>query len=61
MARFERERCDADLCIGQLARFVQHAMRASGVACHPAHTTRFPTHRVRVARIAAMRLANIIA
>lgn len=33
--------------------FVQHAIRASGVACQPAHTATFPTDRAQIAASAA--------
>jgi len=39
--------------------FVQHAIRASGVDCHPAQTDTFPTHSVRTAAIAASRLVSV--
>lgn len=59
MTRVE-EPCDSDLCIGQLVPLLQHAIRASGVACHPAQTARFPTHSVSTEASAAKRLANDI-
>src|SRR5262245_19151497 len=34
---------------------MQHAIRASGVACHPAHTARFPAHKPKTATTAAVR------
>jgi hypothetical protein len=37
---------------------MQHAIRASAVACHPAHTLRLPPDSVRIAATAAMRLAK---
>ena len=58
IARFEPEPCDSDLCIGQLVAFMQHAIRASGVPCHPAQTAAFPTHSVRTESIAAKRLTS---
>ena len=51
----DRDPCDSDLCIGQEASSWQHAIRASGVACHPAQTATFPTHSVRTAASAARR------
>jgi hypothetical protein len=60
MTRFDPEPRDSDVCIGQLVPSVQHAIRASAVACHPAHTARLPTHNVRTAATAATRLANVI-
>jgi hypothetical protein len=61
MARPEPAPWDFDLCIGQLVLLMQHAIRASAVACHPAQTDRFPTHSVKAAAIAAKCLANVIA
>ena len=58
IVRVEPKRCDADLCIGQLVPIMQHAIRASAVACHPAHTLRLPPDSVRIAATAAMRLAK---
>jgi hypothetical protein len=55
----EPEPRDSDLCIGHLVPFVQHAIRASGVGCHPAQTDTFPTHSVRTAAIAASRLVSV--
>ena len=55
----ERRLCDSDLCIGQLVPFVQHAIRASGVACQPAQTARCPTQSVRTAIIAASRRLTV--
>ena len=46
---------DSDLCIGHVASLRQHAIRASGVACQPAQTARFPTLSVSTAAIAARR------
>jgi hypothetical protein len=60
IVRFEPVPCDSDLCIGQLVPFMQHAIRAAGVACHPAQTARFPTHSIRTATTAAKRLPNVI-
>jgi hypothetical protein len=57
--RFESDRCDADLCIGQVVSSVQHAMRASGVAFQPAHTARFPVHSASIAASAAKRRLKI--
>src|SRR5262245_19307282 len=34
---------------------MQHAIRASGVACQPAHTARLPAHNARAATTAAIR------
>ena len=59
MTRVEAERPESDLCIGQLVPLMQHAMRASGVACHPAHTARLPIESVRTAARAAMCLAKL--
>ena len=57
--RFESDPRDSDLCIGQLVPLMQHAIRASGVACHPAQTARFPANSVAVAATAAMCLAKL--
>src|SRR5262245_31423599 len=59
MLRFELAPCEVDLCIGQLALLMQHAIRASGVACHPAQTATLPTDRARIAAVAARRLAQL--
>jgi hypothetical protein len=56
--RFESERRESDLCIGQLP-FLQHAIRASGLACHPAQTTNCPAHSVRTVATAASRRASL--
>ena len=53
------ESCAADLCIGHVDSSWQHAMRASGVAFQPAHTATFPTHNVRIARIADRRRTSV--
>jgi hypothetical protein len=45
-----------DSCIGQVAPSMQQAIRASGVACQPAHTATFPAHNARHATNAAIRL-----
>src|SRR5262245_61363510 len=58
MTRLEPELGDSDLCIGQLVPFVQQAIRASGVGCHPAHTETFPTHSVSTVANVARRLAR---
>ncbi len=55
MARPEPLRRDSDLCIGQLVPLLQHAIRASGVACHPAHTATLPMQSVRIDAMAARR------
>jgi len=47
----------ADVCIGQ-ASLVQHAIRASGVASHPAQRPEPPTERLTIAAAAAMRLMS---
>ena len=43
------------MCTGHVLSSWQHAIRASGVACQPAHIARFPTPSVRTAAIAASR------
>jgi len=48
----------SDVCIGQLVPFMQHAIRASGVACQPAQTATLPTSRGRRATTAAHRRIN---
>ena len=45
-------------CIGQLVPLLQHAIRASGAACHPAQATRFPAVRIPIVAAAASRLTN---
>jgi len=55
----EPEPRDSDLCIGHVVPFVQHAIRASGVDCHPAQIGRFPTLSVRTATIAASRPVSV--
>ena len=45
----------SDLCIGQVVPFMQHAIRASGVACQPAQMPMFPTNNVSIAMIAEPR------
>ena len=50
---------DSDLCIGHAASLRQHAIRASGVACQPAHTAMFPTQSVRTAAIVAKRWPRV--
>src|SRR5262245_30687638 len=47
------------LCIGQIVPLMQHAIRASAVACHLAHMATFPTDNVRSATIAARRRRTI--
>jgi hypothetical protein len=49
----------SDLCIGQVAPSMQHAIRPSGVACHPAQTAAFPPERARTAAIAASCRINV--
>ena len=44
------------LCIGQAAPSTQHAMRASGVACHPAHSAQLPAVMVSTATNAIARV-----
>ena len=56
----EPESCDSDLCIGHVASLRQHSIRASGVACQPAQTARFPTLNVSAAAIAANRRLRIL-
>ena len=51
---------ESDLCIGQVLSCWQHTIRASGVACQPAHTARFPTLSARTAAAAASRRLNPI-
>ena len=51
----DAESWDSDFCIGHVASSRQHAIRASGVACQPAHTARFPAQSVRAAAIAISR------
>ncbi len=51
----EPECRDSDVCIGHVASLRQHAIRASGVACQPAQTARFPPQSVRIAAIATSR------
>ena len=47
------------MCAGHVALFMQHAMRASGVACQPAHMAMFPTNTVRRATAAIVRSINV--
>jgi hypothetical protein len=47
------------LCIGQVVPSMQHAIRASGVACQPAQTATFPAHKAKAATSAAAR-RNIV-
>ena len=60
MVCLDLEPCGSDLCIGQLVPFMQHAIRASGVACHPAQTARLPMLSVRIATIAAKRADSAV-
>ena len=57
--RSDPERCESPLCIGHSAPSAQHAMRASGVASHPAQTAAFPTRSPAVRRTADRRLIRI--
>jgi len=60
MTRVALESCalDPDLCIGHAVPFSQHAIRASGVACHPSQKARFPVHSGKTATSAAKCLTN---
>jgi len=55
MLRFALGACDPDRCIGQLVPLMQHAIRASGVACQPAQIAPFPAQSVRMAAMLARR------
>ena len=45
--------------MGQLVSLMQHAIRASGVACQPAHIATFPADRAKIAASAARRRKEI--
>lgn len=49
----------SDLCIGQVAPPMQHAIRASGVACQPAQTAMLPTINVSNATTAEARRTRV--
>ena len=51
----EPARCDSPLCIGHSPSSAQQAMRASGVAIHPAQIAAFPAIRPKVSARAARR------
>src|SRR6185295_9044794 len=55
IARLEPSSRPFDVCIGQCVPFLQHAIRASGVGCQPAHTAMLPAHNARAAANAAKR------
>ena len=52
----ESEPGTARLCIGQAAPSTQQAIRASGVACHPAHSAQLPAVMVSTATNAIARV-----
>ena len=53
--RSDPERCEFPLCMGHSTPSAQHAIRASGVAFHPAHIAAFPATRANVSATAAKR------
>ena len=57
--RSDPERCESPLCIGHSSPSAQQAMRASGVANHPAHTAAFPARSPAAKRTADRRLITI--
>lgn len=50
---------ESDVCIGQLPIVVQQAIRAAGVACHPAHNPRLLAESARLNTIPVSRLLNV--
>ena len=54
----ETGRDSVDPCIGQSPWSEQHAMRASGAACQPAHSAHPAAARVRTTKNAAVRLSS---
>jgi hypothetical protein len=57
--RSDPELCESPLCIGQSPPSAQQAMRASGVASHPAQTAAFPAIRPMAKMTADRRLMRI--
>ena len=58
-ARSDAELCESPLCIGHSLSSTQQAMRASGVANHPAQVAAFPAIRPNVSDRAARRRTNL--
>ena len=58
ITRLEAEFDDSPLCIGQ-SLSAQHAMRASGVAAHPAHSATLPATSANTATKADARLNQV--
>ena len=57
--RSDPERCELPLCMGHSAPSAQQAIRASGVALHPAHIAAFPATRANVSATAARRWTSL--
>src|SRR5688572_32784511 len=58
--RSDPERCESPLCIGHSTPSAQQAMRASGVAIHPAQIAAFPAIKPNVSASAARRWTSLI-